>query len=415
MSATSLRVRRVIAALALAACSPNNPPFKDLSVSADTYLPTVLAPGAQITFYGNGTRNARASVWSLDDGGFVAALLPMPTLNTGDVFKGELGLVRAGPTGAVATEKLGAFFLLGTSLGKDAFLAGCGQGAFSGLASSNAPLARLQDVGPSPEGYSACQGVYGRGATADRFIQAMPQLEAIFLHTLDRAAMTRSVAPLFAGLPAPAGGTVRFVDEPAVGQVAVVVLTDQSLVFLDPKSPVAAVTATGLSGTLFPAQIWRGKDGALRIATTDSLWRWDTAQAAVQKLTDRPPSPTGTPWIFTDRGGARAESETHNPLVPAASPESIPVRMAALVASDDAFTVVEPPLTPCCDRDACRVGGESYLVGAYPAGATNVVFYDVWSWQTCLGCAKDANTKAVDGLHALVAAPAPASCGASSK
>lgn len=400
---------RLLALLLLVACSPENPPYEESVASANEYLPTVLAPGAKIAFYGEGTRNATAEVWPLDGGGFVASLSPMPVVNAGDAFGGQVGLVFATSEGTVVSEQVAGGFLVGTPLGNDAFLAVCGQESFAALADTT--LRRLADLSPATEGYRLCQGIFGRGATAERVIQASSRLETIFLHTVDRAAGSHTVSTLFRDVPTPADASLVFVDEPQAGQIAAVLRSGDSLVFVDPAAPTSAITATGLSGALGRSPVWRGRDGALRIATATGLYVWDTAQPAVQKLGDVPASPTDTAWIPSGgRGAAIAQTGPRNDAASVEKEEIIPERMAALTTTDTGFAIFEPPLTPCCDRDACRTGGESYLLGAEPAGAKTVAFYDVWSWQDCLGCKVSALANERNGYHALVAAPAPAAC-----
>jgi hypothetical protein len=123
--------------------------------------------------------------------------------------------------------------------------------------------------------------------------------------------------------------------------------------------------------------VWRGADGALRIATLEGLYRWAPPEAPAL-IAASPPPGIDAPWEPMDwRGGARAVLSAPNPAEPSLSiPQSVRLR----VASDDGFEVIEAPPTPCSDGDACRRFGESEVVGVVGEGEHRRVIYEVWSW-----------------------------------
>lgn len=405
----------ILAVSVALSCSPDNPPFAgDIANAQPTvqeYLPTVLAPGAQIAYVGLGSTNQLgATIWPFDSGGFVACLDPRGAINPTEVTYGHVGVVEAGPAGIV-TEDIHAAYMLGTSTGDDALVVACGYVNFPALALPGKPLLSLADTPSTDPSYDMCRGVYGRGATPDRVIQAADNQSSVFLHTVDRVAKTHKAEPLFVGIFPPKSVTTLFVDEVSPGKVEIIAYDGVTLYSIDPASPSSMVTATGLSGYFGTGSIWRGKDGVLRVVTDVALYRWDSSQPAVEKIADSPAPPTGAQWQIAGwPGGAFAQIGPRNVAASYQGDVIVPLLMSVRFASDEAFSLFTPSLTPCCDRDACRLGGESYLLGAYPAGASTAVFYDVWGWEACGACTNQGDSFGLNGTHALVVATEPAAC-----
>jgi hypothetical protein len=274
--------RVAIAAFSVAlSCSPDNTPFAgdlaDSQPGVKEYLPTVLAPGAQIAYLGLGSTNQLgATIWPFDSGGFVACLDPRGVINPTEVTYGHVGVVEAGPAGIV-TEDIHAAYMLGTSTGDDALVFACGYVNFPALALPGKPLVSLSDSPSNDPSYDMCRGVYGRGATPDRVIQAADDQSSVFLHTIDRVAKTHKSEALFVGIFPPRAVTTLFVDEISPGKVEIIAYDGVTLYSIDPASPSSMVTATGLSGYFGTGSIWRGKDGVLRVATDVALFRWDSS------------------------------------------------------------------------------------------------------------------------------------------
>ncbi len=142
--------------------------------------------------------------------------------------------------------------------------------------------------------------------------------------------------------------------------------------------------------------VWRGADGALRLADLTTLRRWDADADEDPTLLAEAPAPLeGSSWkAFSAPGGALSVQSTVNP----GSPEDIiPTRWLARWASDGGRITAEPSLTPCCDAVACRDAGESYLLGAYGEGPARQFLWDLWSWYS-----RD--------RHALIVSRTPHAC-----
>lgn len=352
----------------VAGCALDNPRFDEPEVGLTFDLAALeerLSPSAAIVTTdasGPSRSSPGLEIWPLDDGGAAGILWRGVAFDDfyGTYVTAARGLFRASPDGTV-TVPVG--FGLSASLGDELFVVDCPRVGLTDPVAGFVELA--QSVHPAVDPASLCSGALGRGATPDRVLQVDSSTGGVNLHELDRAAGTDTVSAA-PSVSVPAGASVVLVSEPVAGEVSLLLALDGGLA-LD------GVPVTGI-GTLADVTAWLAADGAVRIATADGLYRVDAASGAATLIEAVPASPTGTAWTAGRwPGGAYAEAGDPNPDAPEVT---IPTAMAVRSATDDGFEVLEPPLTPCCDREACRELGESYLLG----GIGGTVAYDLWSW-----------------------------------
>lgn len=358
-----VRVGLVAAVLPWAACELDNPPYVMPGLGTEALEPE-LSPGAAIAgSWWDGLVRAGLAVWPLDDGG-AAGLITSPAAWT--VF-------RFSPDGEAHGFALGPA-AQGVSVGDELFVADCPYQARFGVTDPVEGYVPLNlQLGPAAT--VSCGGYFGPGGTPHRVLQ-LASSNDVLVHDVDPATRTDVVDVVVAAPALPADSSFVWLFEPVVGTVTYVIVGPSGYALMDQLGSTTPLT--GLEGDTWAGQLWIGDDGALRIVTAEGLYRWDAVARTATLVAAVPAPPAGTTWVAGGwRGGAFAEAGEPNPDAPDVS---IPTAMAIRLSSDSGFDVVEPPLTPCCDPDACRQVGETYLIGGVVAGGEPLVVYDVWSW-----------------------------------
>jgi hypothetical protein len=138
-------------------------------------------------------------------------------------------------------------------------------------------------------------------------------------------------------------------------------------------SEVAAAT---LPGEAVGDPVWRGLDGALRLATTDGVWAW-SPPAEPTSVQDTPSPPVDAGWEVLGPALVARET-TPNEREPSLV---VPVATAVALATDAGWVATEVPTTPCVDDARCRDHGESELIGVAGGADAPVLVYDVWRWS----------------------------------
>lgn len=192
--------------------------------------------------------------------------------------------------------------------------------------------------------------------------------------TTDAFSIDGTATPLDGAIPPLEPSAVRFVEREADG--ALLVLTESGGAWRAERGEGSEGLAVS-GAAAGQDSVWRGSDGALRIATTDGLYRWAPPEAPVQ-LAPSPASGIDVPWEpMPWRGGTRAVVSIPNPSDPSLL---IPQAVRLRVASEDGFEVIDVAPTPCTDDAECRRYGESEVLGLVGVGENRRVLYGVWSW-----------------------------------
>ncbi|MCK6551131.1 hypothetical protein L6R52_35180 [Myxococcota bacterium] len=388
-----MKVRAALALLGVAACA-DVPPFEPYDHEA--VLRAALAPNAHVLTIGidltspdrkttSHDLQSRVKLTPLDDGFVATVTISREEVVFDDPMK-TVALVRA-TAGALHVKELAAARAATVRFGDEAVVVACGPEKNEAWLTSPEGFTLLSG---SPPG---CPLTAARGAAfgADEALVLVETSLSRWWIDRARATLTTDYDPEQTELPS--SQVTLFLEETAPAEIATAHVVDGALEY---RRGAIVHTARGVDGLDGPTQVARGPDRALRIATPAGLWRWDaeTSSAAV-RLDDVPAPPSDRPWIATDApGGAYAWVATPNPLYEA---ELLPTAARVRYAEDDAFETFEPSATPCCDRDACRVAAESYVIGGFRAGDRRFAFYDLWTWVGA-------------NQHALVLAEHPLTC-----
>lgn len=279
-------------------------------------------------------------------------------------------------------------------------------GAATGpYARRHGPRERVESVAPWRDGLAAlvCDQVtgpllYGFGESSAVFVAPYADLTALGVCAGPSAV---GVSPT--GVLVAAGAAVSRVDDQgAVTAVGAAPLPLDGLVWLEEAAALEAVRWDGqrftwsdggaeaeaeVDGDPLGDPVWRGADGALRLATTAGVWRW-SPPADPTPVGTLPPPDVDAPW---EPVGAVLLARATGPN-PRAPELPMPVATQVAFATDDGFVVADVPLTPCADDEACRNYGESEVIAVAGTAGRWVPLYDVWTW-------------AVDETHATWAAP----------
>lgn len=175
-------------------------------------------------------------------------------------------------------------------------------------------------------------------------------------------------------LPAVDPGEVVFVERLADGRIAAVTLTGGVATWVTADT----TETTPIDGDPLPSPVWRGADGALRLATTYGVYTWEpgTDAALVEVV---PAVPVEAAWEpAVGAGTLVAVASVPNEAEPTLD---VPVAAAVAVAHDGGWAVQEVPTTPCVDRDLCRGYGESRIVSVIGPPTDPILLYDVWRWD----------------------------------
>jgi len=203
--------------------------------------------------------------------------------------------------------------------------------------------------------------------------------------------VTKRVAPSTLTLPSGVDvGTIRFIDRPTLGVLAVVTETNGAWVYMRTDGATRLAGATLSGGPAGSKPVRRQADGTLRVVTLDGLYRWDADGTGTVTLLASSPLPSVlAPWTSANgEGGALAREVAPNPLDPTLE---VPVAVQARVLVGDAFVVYDVPTTPCDTSEACRAIGESRVIGLVGNPAAPYVVYELWSWYLTA----DTNVKGV--------------------
>ena len=133
-----------------------------------------------------------------------------------------------------------------------------------------------------------------------------------------------------------------------------------------------------VQGELLADGVWRGADGALRLATDQAVYRWAPEEGGQpEQVAVLEAAPVQAEW---EPVGAILLARATEPN-PDAESLSVPVATAVAIPQDQGFAVRTVALTPCVDDETCRLYGESKVIGlAGRVGGTTITVYDLWTW-----------------------------------
>jgi len=371
--------------LALAGCASAPPPFDPYDNTE--VLRAALAKNAHLAGLGLDTSinregkstsfdlQARVKVEPLADGYAAVLATAHEEVSWSDASRG-LGLVRGGSGGVHTLAVVAARSVL-VPLGDEAVVVVCSvneqNAGFVSKAYLSDAAAGFVELAADPVDCGTSRA--GRAVAPNQALVVINGSLARW--SVNRA--SRVLTQAYSDAPPvglAAAGTLLFVDEPAAGEVAFVLLNGGVLTYHRGTLEWPTSAVAGLDGAV---GVRRGADGALRVVTPQGLWRWgaDTLEVPVE-LAPAPAPPATTEWrVFGDPWVASAWTAGPNPLNPE---ELYPTAALVRIAGESGFDSFAPSATPCCDPEACRLAAESYVIGAAGEGAVRGVFYDLWTW-----------------------------------
>lgn len=195
----------------------------------------------------------------------------------------------------------------------------------------------------------------------------------------------------------PAGVSPVLVEEVTAGVFEIVAVDGQGGAWTwmksdgSPTKTTTAISTASGSGANVTDHAQRDPTGAILlvdgVAPQDAIAKWNVqGDGSVARVAASPASTLagGSGWRATAPFGA-ALNGVSMPNDAGTAPLTTPIAYEARAFIGSAFVVSQPPTTPCSDRDACRLVGESYLLAVVGQGAARAGIFAFWSWNGPLG------------------------------